>query len=613
MNRRASKLLLVHQAFVGPGEAGGTRHLELARHLIAAGWQVTVIASPLSYLTGRAAPAAPNVEPGLTIRRARVFRRLFGHPITRVVNFLSFAASAGALAWREPDIDAVWATSPPLFQALATALIARLRGCPLIVEIRDLWPDMAVEMGMIRCRPVIALARLAECWLYRQADRVVINSPGYRDHIEQRGVDPERIVEIPNGVETRQFDRPVDPGAVRRDWGLDPSAFVALYAGALGRANDLGQILDAADRLRDHLEIVFVLVGDGSARADLEAEARRRGLGQVRFIDPQPKDRMPETLAAADLCLATLLPIPLFATTYPNKVFDYLAAGKPIVLTIDGPIRQVVEAAGAGRYAPAGAADELAQAILDYARDQAGAGRAGENGRAYVRAHFDRAAQGQQLIDLVNSLLPTGPYHRLSRVKCALDLVLAVAGLMLSAPIFLVAAIAIKATSPGPVFYVSERIGQGGRPFRLLKFRTMIMGAETKGLGLRVAADDDRITPPGRWLRRTSLDELPQLWNVVRREMSLVGPRPTIPSQVARYTPDQRRRLAVRPGLTGWAQVNGRNGLTWEERIALDIWYIDHWSLRLDLRILARTPGVLLSGQGLYGPGGVTLDLGEAR
>ncbi len=178
-------------------------------------------------------------------------------------------------------------------------------------------------------------------------------------------------------------------------------------------------------------------------------------------------------------------------------------------------------------------------------------------------------------------------------IKRSLDLAVAAAGLIVAAPLFLGAAIAIRVTSAGPVFYASERIGQAGRPFRLYKFRTMVVGAESRGLGLRVAAHDDRITRAGHFLRRSSLDELPQLWNILRGEMSLVGPRPTVRSQVERYTDYQRRRLEVRPGLTGWAQINGRNSLPWEQRIELDIWYIDHWSLWLDLTILARTPGII--------------------
>jgi lipopolysaccharide/colanic/teichoic acid biosynthesis glycosyltransferase len=182
----------------------------------------------------------------------------------------------------------------------------------------------------------------------------------------------------------------------------------------------------------------------------------------------------------------------------------------------------------------------------------------------------------------------------------ALDILLATAGLIVGAPVLLAAIAAIRLETPGHPIYRQRRIGRGGEPFDLLKLRTMVHGAEHVGAGMAVNEGDPRITRVGAFLRRTSLDELPNLVNVLKGEMSLVGPRPTIPVQVEQYGERERRRLEVRPGITGWAQVNGRASLPWSERIELDLWYVDHRSLRLDLRILARSVRVLLGGQGLY-------------
>ena len=179
----------------------------------------------------------------------------------------------------------------------------------------------------------------------------------------------------------------------------------------------------------------------------------------------------------------------------------------------------------------------------------------------------------------------------------ALDLLVASLGLALAAPLLALAAILIKR---GPVFYRQRRVGRGGEPFELWKLRTMVPGAESMGAGIYVVEGDPRITRTGRLLRRLSLDELPNLINVLRGEMAIVGPRPTVQEQVDRYTDRQRRRLEVRPGITGWAQVNGRTSLPWPERIELDVWYVEHRSLRLDLRILARTIRMLATGHGLY-------------
>jgi lipopolysaccharide/colanic/teichoic acid biosynthesis glycosyltransferase len=181
------------------------------------------------------------------------------------------------------------------------------------------------------------------------------------------------------------------------------------------------------------------------------------------------------------------------------------------------------------------------------------------------------------------------------------DIVIASVGLLLLAPVVGVALLAIRLETPGPAIYRQRRVGKGGRPFELYKLRTMVQGADPVGVGTPVTAGDPRVTRVGSVLRRVSLDEVPNLVNVLRGEMAIVGPRPTIEAQVERYTPRQRRRLEVKPGMTGWAQVRGRAALPWEERIELDIWYVDNRSLRLDLRILASTARLLLSGRGLTG------------
>ena len=181
----------------------------------------------------------------------------------------------------------------------------------------------------------------------------------------------------------------------------------------------------------------------------------------------------------------------------------------------------------------------------------------------------------------------------------ALDIVIAALALVVLSPFLAVAAIAIKLGSRGPVIYRQRRVGRDGAEFEMWKLRTMVEGSDPVGVGTVVGRDDPRVTRAGRFLRRTSLDEVPNLVNVLRGEMAVVGPRPTIPAQVDDYTPRQNRRHEVLPGITGWAQVKGRAGIPWEERIELDLWYVDHRGPGLDARILARTVWLVLSGQGL--------------
>jgi lipopolysaccharide/colanic/teichoic acid biosynthesis glycosyltransferase len=196
-------------------------------------------------------------------------------------------------------------------------------------------------------------------------------------------------------------------------------------------------------------------------------------------------------------------------------------------------------------------------------------------------------------------------------MRRACDVAVSAIALVLASPVLALAMVAIRLESPGHPIYRQRRVGRNGRAFDVLKLRTMVDGAENLGAGLAVNQDDPRITRVGLLLRRTSLDELPNLLNVLRGDMSLIGPRPTVPVQVQQYTERQRGRLAVKPGITGWAQVNGRTSLPWAERIELDLWYIEHRSALLDLRILWRTAAIVLGGEGLYkgetggwGPGG---------
>jgi lipopolysaccharide/colanic/teichoic acid biosynthesis glycosyltransferase len=185
-------------------------------------------------------------------------------------------------------------------------------------------------------------------------------------------------------------------------------------------------------------------------------------------------------------------------------------------------------------------------------------------------------------------------------IRRLIDVVVSALALALASPLLLAAVLAIRLESPGAAIYRQRRVGKDGRVFDVLKLRTMVDGAEHIGAGLAVNANDPRITRVGAFLRRTSLDELPNLLNVLLGDMSLIGPRPTLPAQVDQYTERQRGRLALKPGITGWAQVNGRASLPWAERIELDLYYIEHRSLALDLKILLRTPAMVLGGSGLY-------------
>ena len=393
-------VLIVHQAFVALDEAGGTRHYEMASYLAQRGNRVTIIASPVSYLTGKSRqPRArwreeETPQPGITILRAYTYSALHRSFVHRVFSFLSFMFSAFFIGLGVRHVDLVWGTSPPIFQSVTAWLLARLKGAPFLLEIRDLWPEFAIAVGVLRNPLLIRASLWLEGFLYRHADRVVVNSPGFLSHVSARGA--RRVELIPNGADPAMFDPARDGASFRAEHDLQDH-FVVLYAGAHGLSNDLGVVLEAARQLSSDDRIRFVLVGAGKEKASLVEKARALQLENVLFLPPVPKSQMDTALAAADACLAILKPLDAYKTTYPNKVFDYMAAGRPVLLAIDGVIRKVVEDAGAGMFVPPGDPAALAQAARCLASDPQSARRMGAAGRACIEQKFSRADLTEKL------------------------------------------------------------------------------------------------------------------------------------------------------------------------------------------------------------------------
>ena len=395
-------ILLIHQAFAALKEPGGTRHHELARYLIKEGHRVTVIASSISYLTGSQQTTVQEIGGSLTILRAYTYSALHRSFVHRVFSFLSFMFSSFIMGLRVPDVDLIWGTSPPIFQGLTAWLLARLKRIPFLFEVRDLWPAFAIAVGVLTNPVLIAASRWLERFLYQRADTLIINSPGFREHVGSRGA--RKVVLLPNGADVSMFD-PADDGLdFRRLHGLEQK-FVALYAGAHGMSNDLDVLLDAAHLLRDLPEIMIVLLGDGKEKPGLRSRAANMQLENIIFVKPIPKTAMPAALAAANACIAILKPIEMYKTVYPNKVFDYMAAARPVVLAIDGVIREVVESASGGIFVPPGNAESLAEAIRSLALNPHKGRILGQNGRRYVEQHFDRHAVAAQMTSLIADIL----------------------------------------------------------------------------------------------------------------------------------------------------------------------------------------------------------------
>jgi glycosyltransferase involved in cell wall biosynthesis len=401
-------ILLIHQAFASLDEPGGTRHHELARYLAEHGHQVTIITSPISYLTGKARlsriPWVEKQDDGehITILRTYAYPALHRSFAYRVINFISFMASSFMVGLGVKKVDLVWGTSPPIFQGLTAWAIASLKGVPFLFEVRDLWPAFAIAVGVLHQPVLINLSEWLERFLYHRANLVLVNSPGFIQHVQNRGA--HQVELVPNGTDTSMFNPSVDGATFRQAHGFDEK-FIVLYAGAHGLSNDLGVVLDTARKLISRKDIFIVLLGDGKDKPALQARAIHEGLDNIIFLPPIPKVEMPFALAAADVCIAILKPLELFKTTYPNKVFDYMAAGKPVILAIDGVIREVIENGGAGISVAPGNPDALANAILSCADDPELTHRMGKQARTYVVAHFDRSLLASKFIDILDRLV----------------------------------------------------------------------------------------------------------------------------------------------------------------------------------------------------------------
>jgi glycosyltransferase involved in cell wall biosynthesis len=400
-------VLIIHQAFAAIDEAGGTRHYEMASILAQRGHQVTIIASPVSYLTGHSRQTRPHwlqkesPQPGITILRTYTYSGLHRSFVHRIFSFLSFMVSSCITALGVREVDLVWGTSPPIFQSVTAWLVARLKGAPFLLEIRDLWPEFAIAVGVLRNPLLIRASLWLERFLYHRADRMIVNSPGFLAHVTSHGA--RRVDLITNGADPEMFDPAQDGAAFREQHGLN-DRFVVLYAGAHGLSNDLGIVVEAARLLSKDERIRFVMVGAGKEKNELVARSRQLQLNNLLFLPPVPKSQMNQVLAAADACLAILKPLDEYKTTYPNKVFDYMAAGRPVLLAIDGVIRQVVENAGAGIFIQPGDPAALAEAVRCLANDPRSARQMGAAGRACIEQKFSRAVLTEKLVVVLEEM-----------------------------------------------------------------------------------------------------------------------------------------------------------------------------------------------------------------
>ena len=586
------KILILSQWFEPEPTFKG---LLFARELVARGHQVEVLTGFPNYPGGKVYPGY-RIRPwvrerldGIDVLRVALYPSHDNSGLYRIFNYASFALSAaviGTALIRKPDVMYVY--HPPITVGVAAAAIGVFRRIPFVYDIQDLWPDTVAASGMMRNSAALGLLESLCKLVYRRASHITVLSPGLKETLAKRGVSPAKIDVIYNWCDETVFKVDSELGA-----RLASSAdkFSILFAGTMGTAQGLDSVLQAAQIcLRTAPSVEFVFVGGGVDRFRLEHMAEEMKLDNVRFLPRQPMQAMGGILAGADALLVHLKDNPLFRITIPSKTQAYLAAGKPILMGVRGDAADLVKRSLSGVLCEPSDPQSIADEVKELA--EAGPVKLAAMGRG-GRAFYDRelsismgAKEFERVFRAVGEVARGIRYGQSGWrfwIKSIFDRSMALCGLVVLSPLFIAAGVLVWLSMKRPIFFRQLRPGRFAKPFWLLKFRTM-SGRRDAGGGL--LPDAERLTSVGRLLRVTSLDELPQLWNVLCGDISLVGPRPLLMQYVSRYSPEQARRHDVMPGITGWAQINGRNALTWEEKFALDSWYVDNWSLRLDIAYL---------------------------
>jgi len=400
------KVLFLTHYFPPEGNAPAVRTHENCRRWAKWGHEVTVI-------TG-----VPNVPSGVVyegyrnrwrqqesidgIRVVRVWTYIAANRgfLRRILNYLSFMFTSLWAGLFSGKADVIVATSPQFFCGVGGYLLSRLRRLPFVLEVRDLWPESIVAVGAVRNRAVIRILEYVEKFLYRHSDRIVVVTDSFKEIICGHGVDPARIAVFKNGVDLDHFPMLEKENEFRKQLGEDVT-FVVSYIGTVGMAHGVGILLEAADKLRDRPEILFLIVGDGAEREELERRASAMSLSNVRFVGRVPRDRVPERIAASDLCLVLLRPSALFRTVLPSKMFEFMAMARPVVMAVEGEAAELLERSGGGRVVEPGNADRLVETILELMADPARCDQMGRSGREFVSANFRRDDLSRAYLDFL--------------------------------------------------------------------------------------------------------------------------------------------------------------------------------------------------------------------
>ena len=600
-------ILLLDPFFRLADQPGATRSYDIGCRLTQAGHRVSVLTTSAALKN-----EAPEID-GMTVTTVRVHTRArFGYPVAKYV-IDTFSRRATWRMWRAAgDVDAVLATDQPLSLLPMVMLFCAVRGIPWVLDAREGMPEKPAATASLRMRIDTWIERAIFRVAARSARQIIVLSRDVKDALTAQRIREAKILVSAPGCDTTLFT--AQPGANSPALSAYPhlaQGALVVYAGAMEASRPLDAILElaAAAQSRDGSTAKFALCGDGPMRGKLEARALELGiLGKsLWFLDPLPRRELPFLLSAASaVIMGEGRPA---ARGSLHLFFDALAAARPVILATTGWQKELIEGRGAGLGLPEGDITTAARELVDYLKDGDGLRRANQQAAALAAGRFNLDRIAREIRSLIEESVSADPRHavmrrRSLRAKRILDVIVSAIGLIVLSPVMLLLAIIIRIKMGGPAAFTQMRTGLKGKLFRIYKFRTMTNARDAVGALL---PDDARLTPLGIFLRRFSLDELPQLLNILLGDMSLVGPRPLLPEYLPYYSAEQRRRHDVKPGVTGWLQINGRNALTWEEKFAHDVWYADNVGFWLDIKIIVKTFWSVLTGKGISADDHVTM------
>ncbi len=620
------RILLLTQYFAPEPAAKFT---ELARDLGTRGHQVQVLTSFPCYPHGRTyegyrqAFSRQEIIDGNLVTRVAQFPDHSRSVFKRALYYFSFALSAatiGLIQTKRADVIYVYQSALPT--GLAAWVISRVKRMPYVLDVVDLWPESVAATGILHNRLLLWLIRAVAKFIYKRADRIHVITKGYRQNLIAMGVAPEKIRVLYHWPSSGcAAPAPRDEQLARQE-GFH-GRFNIFYAGQVGPCQQLQTVLKAAELLKDLPKVQFVIAGSGVDYASLEQQATTLQLENVRFLGRRPPHEIAKMYALSEMLLVHLKPDPMSRVSIPSKTFSYMAAGRPLLMAIEGEAGEMIQRHQCGTTVKPSEPVALADAVRKHYTETPETRQT--YGDAARKAYLENYCKEVLIPKVENSLLQV---TELQKSKCdsrqkknryeispltsfytrhgkrAFDLLVAVPVLIFTAPLMAVVAILVKIKLGSPVLYSQRRPGLHGSIFSIRKFRTMTNARNNAG---ELLPDEIRLTKFGRWLRKTSLDELPQLISVLRGDMSLVGPRPLLEEYLKHYSPDQAKRHEVKPGMTGLAQVRGRNAIDWEKKFEWDIQYVRRLSFFLDLKIIAWTISSLVRRSNVSAPGHATM------